>query len=86
MTRLWANGVPITVQTTLHGQPRQFVWARHTYHVAQIHQCWQVATDWWEESGYISRTYWALVTQEGLLAVLYQDLVDGAWYLSKTYD
>lgn len=86
MTRLWSPGQPIQVQLNSQGQPIRFTWLNRHYRIHQVRQRWQVDTDWWAEQGHIWRDYLAVTTQEGLLAVLYQDLLTEQWYLSKTYD
>ncbi len=86
MTRLWSEGHPIHVYVSFDGQPRRFTWHNHTYRIVEIQQQWQVDTDWWDEAGRVWRDYVAVVTKEGLLCVLYQDLLSDQWYLSKVYD
>lgn len=86
MTRLWPAGLPLRVYVGHDGAPRRFTWQGHHYRVAHIQQRWQVDTDWWEAGGRLWRDYLAVVTQEGLFCVIYQDLLDEQWYLSKVYD
>ena len=86
MTRLWPEGQPIQVWSGPDGRPRRFTWHQHHYRVATIQQRWQVDTDWWETGGRIWRDYLALETREGLLCVIYQDLLAETWYMSKAYD
>lgn len=84
MTRFYATGAPLQVLTDKQGQPLRFTWHGHTHQVQQIAQRWQVDTEWWQER--IWRAYYAVTTTDGVLCVLYNDLTDGAWYLSKLYD
>ncbi len=86
MSRLWPQGEPIQVQTDAVGRPLRFVWRQRTYRLAQLQQRWQVDTDWWSEAGRIWRDYVAVTTTDGLLCVLYQDLLTEDWFLSKLYD
>jgi hypothetical protein len=86
MTRLWPAGTPLQVITTEQGRPLRLIWQQHTHTIAAIVQEWEVDTDWWEPSGRSWCLYYATLTEDGLLCVFYQDLVDGAWYLSKLYD
>lgn len=86
MSRLWPEGEPILVQTDAHNRPLRFVWRERTYRLVQIQQHWQVDTDWWSEAGRIWRDYMAVTTTNGLLCVIYQDLLTEQWFLSKLYD
>ncbi|MCB0187934.1 MAG: hypothetical protein KDE31_26885 [Caldilineaceae bacterium] len=86
MTRLWPEGQPIQVWCGGDGAPHRFTWHGYHYHILAIQQQWQVDTDWWESSGRVWRAYLAVATREGLFCVIYQDLLDDMWYLSKAYD
>lgn len=86
MSRLWPDGESISVQTDDAGRPLRFTWRSHTYLLAQIQQHWQVDADWWSEAGRIWRDYVAVTTTDGLLCVIYQDLLSENWFLSKLYD
>ena len=86
MTRLWPQGENIHIGQDQRGNVSEFQWHGHTHTIAQVRQHWQVDTDWWSEGGAVSRTYFAVITEGGLLCVLYQDRTGGEWYLSKVYD
>lgn len=86
MTRLWPAGQRIDVTVSARGQPVRFTWCDRTYKVHRIQQRWQVDSDWWSEEGRVWRDYLALLTTEGLLCVIYYDLLDQEWRLSKIYD
>jgi hypothetical protein len=99
VTRLWPEGQPIAVKllatteiATLNKKPgpgikhvpNQILWHRQTYKVAEITRYWRIDIDWWRER--IWRAYFKLRTDTGLLVVIYQDLLDGEWYLQRLYD
>lgn len=86
MTRLWSSGREITVETDAHGHVRSFTWQGRKWKIHQVYQRWQVDSDWWSAEGHAQREYLALTTTDGLLCVLYQDLLDERWYLAKMYD
>ncbi len=86
MTRLWPDGQPINVATDSQGRPVRFVWQERTHRLRHMQQRWQVDTDWWDEKGHIRRDYLAVITTDGLLCVLYLDLLTQNWYLAKLYD
>lgn len=85
MTRLW-EGEPITVESDAQGRPLRFSWQGRLHHIERIQQQWQVDVDWWDEGGRAWRLYLAVTTVQGVLCVIYQDLLEERWYLSKIYD
>jgi N12 class adenine-specific DNA methylase len=86
MSRLWAEGKPIVMETDAQARPVRFLWQAQPHQLAQIHQRWQVDVDWWREEGHAAREYLAVTTLEGLFCVIYRDLGSGQWYMAKVYD
>jgi hypothetical protein len=83
MTRLWASGVRIAVERR-GGSLYCFVWEGRTYRVEAVANRWRVDVGWWRLR--VWRDYYKLVTAEGLLVVVYHDLLTGRWYLQRLYD
>lgn len=86
MTRLWREGEAVTVTVTVAGRPLKLVWHHRVHMVQQVVQQWVVETGWWEAAGAVRRNYYALLTEDGLLCVVYHDLTNDTWWLSKLYD
>jgi hypothetical protein len=86
MTRRWLDGQAIAVEFDPHGLVTSFIWQRQEHRLHHIQQRWQVDTDWWTDEGRIWRDYLAVTTTSGLLCVIFQDLLTGAWYLETLYD
>lgn len=87
MTRLFQPPQPIAVQRSFTtDKPMQFVWEKATYIVERVVQAWEVDTDWWESTGRVWRAYYAVLTTDGLMVVIYQDLLTEEYYVSKLYD
>lgn len=98
MTRLWSNGatwgigLPIEVDTqnsanddsAIYEMPIFFTWQNQKHPVVEITKTWRVDIDWWRER--VWRAYFKLRTETGLLVIIYQDLLSGAWYLQRLYD
>ena len=85
MTRLISNDKPIATILGEDGNPIKFVWnGMHPIH--QIHQHWEVDTEWWSEMGHVWREYFAVTTKNGLLCVLYHDLLNDEWHIERIYD
>jgi hypothetical protein len=86
MTRLWSEGEPIQMETNSDGSPVRFGWRSRTYRLQRIQQQWQVDSDWWSPEGRVWRNYYALLTTDGLLCVVYNDLLHQEWRIARVYD
>jgi hypothetical protein len=84
MTRLWLESVPVTVEVNGQGLPVILIWNGRRHQVALIANHWRVDMEWWQRR--VWRHYYKLATESGLLVLVYQDLVDEAWYLQRIYD
>jgi hypothetical protein len=84
MTRLWTKGEPITVAINGAGEPLRFSWRGEMHPVTAVVRRWRADADWWK--GRIWREHFKLVTDTGVLAVVYHDLVGHEWYLQRVYD
>jgi hypothetical protein len=84
MTRLWLDGSLITVVTGGLEEPSCFTWREQTHTVKAITRRWRINQDWWRER--VWRDYFKLITQTGLLVIIYHDLQDDQWYLERLYD
>jgi len=92
MTQLWPEGVPIAVETA--GEELvAFRWQQHRHRVQTVVERWVVHDEWWRDE--IWRAYVQIETVDGLLCVIYQDLLalspaaeqsGGAWFLERIYD
>jgi len=47
---------------------------------------WRIHTRWWEPRETIWREYVKVVTDTGLLCLIYRDMWEGGWFLSRLYD
>ena len=84
MTRLWPQGIAVTVFTTQTGTPQLFLWAERSHQVVEISRQWPV--HWLEDEEPVWRIYYKLRTDTGLLVVIYQDVPTGQWFLQRLYD
>jgi len=85
MTRLWPQGEAVEI---LGEQeiPTGFVWQRMPHHILAICNRWRIHTRWWEPDKAVWREYLKVETDNGLLCLLYRDLVHGGWFLARVYD
>jgi hypothetical protein len=84
MTRLWAEGYPISVEDDADGVPLRFNWEDATHPVSLIVDQWRADSDWWR--GRVWRMYFKIITETGLLAELFHDLLTDKWFMQRVYD
>ncbi len=83
MTRLFVNH-RLPVRLNGAGQPLTFYYREAWHPVERVVKTWRIATGWWAEP--TERDYFQLITEDGMLVVVYLDLLGGEWYLSRLYD
>jgi hypothetical protein len=84
MTHLWPAGTPITVEYDDLLAPLAFTWQARPYRVQAVTKRWRLDQGWWQQR--VWREYFKLTTTNGLLVIIYRDLLSGAWYLQRVYD
>jgi len=67
-------------------RPSGFVWRGTPHAIETICNRWQVHTRWWEPGEAVWRAYFKVTTDRGYLCLLYHDLLDDGWFLSRVYD
>lgn len=86
MTHLLGEGEHIEPRANERGQIAGFVWRGEAHRIARVRQRWRVDSDWWTERGTVSREYYAVTTEDGLLCVLFCDVSTREWRLARVYD
>ena len=84
MTRLWPQGLPVTVVIDAEGTPVSFTWEGRTHRVMAVANHWRVDWGWWRWHTW--RDTFKVVTDTGLLAELSCDRLTGQWVLQRLYD
>jgi hypothetical protein len=85
VTRLWPKGEPVEVWGG-EGTATGFVWRGSSHHIQETCNRWRVHTRWWESNQAVWREYLKVITDTGLLCLLYRDLLEGDWFLARVYD
>jgi hypothetical protein len=52
----------------------------------EICNTWVIHTLWWEPSQTVWREYLKVVTDTGMLCVIFRDLLRGGWFLVRIFD
>jgi len=84
MSPFWEDGLAISLEGE-PSRPGRFYWQWRWHQVDDVLYHWRVHTGWWTD-GEIWRDYWEVITETGLLCVLYQDMVERTWYLERIYE
>ena len=85
MTRLWPAGEPVAPWGG-EEMPAGFVWEGTCHSIQHLCNRWCIHTRWWDPEQAIWREYAKVVTDTGLLCLLYRDLLSGGWFLARVYD
>jgi hypothetical protein len=66
--------------------PDGFIWKNVSHQILEVCNRWRIHTRWWEPEEMVWRDYLKVITDQGLLCVIYRDLVRGGWFLYRIYD
>jgi hypothetical protein len=66
--------------------PTGFVWRNTPHHILEVTNQWRIHTCWWEPSKAVWREYLKVVTDTGLLCLIFRDLMHDGWFLARLYD
>ena len=84
MTRLHTDHPLVQVQTDDTGQPCLLRLDGAAHGEVGICNRWRVEDDWWRNL--VARTYYKVVTRDGLLCTIYLDELRGTWHLERIFD
>ena len=84
MSRLFGESIPIEVRLLNSAIPKHFQWQGRIHKVQEVANNWRVDFGWWRLR--IWRDYFKLQTTNGLLVIIYHDLITDSWYLQTIYD
>lgn len=83
MTRLYKDARTLDVQTR-DDIPIAIQWGSAWHPIQHITLSWQMDVNWWRERIY--RDYYKVLTQKGLILVIYHDLLTDLWAIQRIYD
>lgn len=75
---------PVPVAADQRGRPVAVGLAasRSPIRVTEVLDRWRIDDEWWRKE--ISRLYYHLALENGRLITLFQDLIDGGWFIQTT--
>jgi hypothetical protein len=71
--------LPRPIEVVATGYPVAIFWRDQSHRVLGIQEQWQIDEEWWRDRP-ISRRYYRLLVESGLLTI-FQDLLDGGWFV-----
>ncbi|MCC6567293.1 MAG: hypothetical protein IT298_16145 [Chloroflexi bacterium] len=83
MTRLLLPAERAAVELE-DGVPVSITWRGKRHRVLQLANRWRADAEWWRVRHW--REHYKLITDSGLLLVIYHDLSREAWYVQRVYD
>lgn len=72
---------PVTVEADERGEPVVVVRGKARQRVASVQDRWRIDDLWWRQP--LSRMYFEVVLDDGMLLTLFHDLVDDNWSLQR---
>ncbi len=85
MTHFRPEGERIVVRLNRAEMPAHLRWQGTWHRVQHASTPYRVDVGWWEEQR-IWRDYFQVLTTSGWLAIIFQDLCDGDWFLQRRYN
>ena len=85
MTRLVAESELIQISEK-NERPDAFDWRGERHHIVEANKRWRIDVGWWDPAISTWRDYFEVLTDTGYLCVIYHDLPDGEWFLTRLYD
>lgn len=74
---------PIQATTNPQGKPAALAWDQRLHPVAKIYDAWYVSRFWWRKP--VRRTYYRVELQDGRVKVVFRDLEEDTWYLTRRH-
>lgn len=84
MARLLEKPEELRVRVNVQGVPLTIVRDGEKLRITKVYEQWRVTEEWWGKE--VSRNYFKVKTNKGLVYDIYRDMPGGNWYLSKVYD
>jgi len=84
LARILEKPEELKVNVNMQGVPLSMVRNGESQRITKVYQRWRVAEEWWGKE--VSRNYFKVKTNKGLVYDIYRDMPGGGWYLSRIYD
>jgi hypothetical protein len=77
---------PEELQVTMNVKGTPLTLARNgeKQRVTRVYESWQKVEEWWGKE--ITRNYFRVKTNKGMVCDIYRDMPDGSWFLSRIHE
>ena len=84
MAKLLEKPEELKVTVNVQGVPLTLARDGEKQRVTKVYQRWQTVEEWWGKE--ITRNYFRVKTNKGLVCDIYRDMPGGNWYLSRIHE
>lgn len=84
MAKILEKPEELKVRVNIQGIPLSLARDGDRQRITRVYEEWQQTEEWWGKE--MSRHYFRVKTNKGLVCDIYRDMPGGGWYLSKVYD
>jgi len=74
----------LTVTMNVRGVPLTLARNGEKQRVTRVYRSWQSAEEWWGKE--VTRNYFMVKTNKGLVCDIYRDMPGDIWYLSRIHE
>jgi hypothetical protein len=74
----------LKVRVNVQGIPLSLARDGDRQRITRVYEEWQQVEEWWGKE--MSRHYFRVKTNKGMVCDIYRDMPGGSWYLSKVYE
>lgn len=84
MAKILEKPEELKVRVNIQGIPLSLARDGDRQRITRVYEEWQQVEEWWGKE--MSRHYFRIKTNKGLVCDIYRDMPGGGWYLSRIYD
>jgi hypothetical protein len=84
LAKLQEKPEELKVTVNVQGVPLTLAIDGETQRITKVYQNWRGTEEWWGKE--ITRNYFKVKTNKGLVCDIFRDMPAGGWYLSQIYD
>ncbi len=84
MARVLEKPEELKVRVNVQGVPLTLARDGERQRVTKVYEHWQTVEEWWGKE--ITKHYFRVKTNKGVVCDIYRDMPTGDWYLSRIHD
>ena len=84
MAKILEKPEELNVTVNVRGVPLTLARNGEKQRVTKVYQSWQRVEEWWGKE--VTRNYFMVKTNKGMVCDIYRDTPEGGWYLSRIHE